>query len=199
MPPIPTMGPSFRSLPCWLLRRRLNTSSLAAASGRGCPRPSARAPQRMTMAAAGLPRRLPRYRHAVGRTSYFGCIRMYRSTESRLLRRASARPLPRARSAGCSVRAILGPVGDSEVPRSGLRSSAQRRHRCRAGAAHARRLEGSADPRAHISGGLRGLALGCQRGDERDRQRSSTVCIRALRSTFAFDEPAETTTARGQL
>ena len=35
MPSIPTMGPSFRSLPCWLRRRRLNTSSPAAASGRG--------------------------------------------------------------------------------------------------------------------------------------------------------------------
>ena len=45
MPPIPTVGPSFRSLPCWLRRRRLNTSSPAAASGRGCPRPPARAPQ----------------------------------------------------------------------------------------------------------------------------------------------------------
>ena len=37
MPSIPTMGPSFRSLPCWLRRRRMNTSSPAAASGRGCP------------------------------------------------------------------------------------------------------------------------------------------------------------------
>ena len=87
-PPVPTVGPSFRSLPCWLRRRRLNTSSPAAASGRGCPRPPARKPQRMRMAAAGSPRRLPRYRHAVGRTSCYGCIRMYRNTESWLWRRA---------------------------------------------------------------------------------------------------------------
>src|SRR5258708_19849218 len=54
MPPVPTVAPSFRSLPCWPRRRRLNTSSPAAASGRGCPRPPARATRRMTMAAAGV-------------------------------------------------------------------------------------------------------------------------------------------------
>ena len=124
MPPVPTVGPSFRSLPCWLRRRRLNTSSPAAASGRGCPRPPARAPHRMTMAAAGSPRRLPRYRHAVGRTSCFGVFECIGAPDPGscgghdVLQ--SACHLPRARSAGCSVRAIRGPVGDSEAPRSGL-------------------------------------------------------------------------------
>ena len=74
--------------------------------------------------------------------------------------------LPRSRSAGCSVRAIRGPVGDSEAPRSGLRISPRRRHRCRPGPAHARCLEGVAEPRAYISDWTCHLALERQRGDE---------------------------------
>ena len=165
MSPVPTVGPSFRSLPCWLRRRRLNTSSPAAASGRGCPRPPARAPQtdddgrgRLATTPSEIP---PRGWKDI-------LLRVYSNvSQHRILALAAGMTYYSLLAIFPALAALVAVYGLFADPSAIARHLdqvsgvlARRRHRCRAGAAHARRLEGPADPRAYISGRASGSRSG---------------------------------------